>query len=111
MVFGGGAAKYVALQRQRVLVPVQMVARPLQLHSVAGASGGQLAPTPKHIDFKPGVHLKAGSLPAMVPAATTEGSPLAYDAPSRNDATHVGDIIIGPGSVRGWNQRNPGMLV
>jgi hypothetical protein len=27
------------------------------------------------------------------------------------DAAHIGDIIISPGPLRGWNQGNPGMLV
>jgi len=36
---------------------------------------------------------------------------LAYHAPPRDDAAHIGDIVISPGPLRSWNQGNPGMLV
>src|SRR6202041_2249620 len=45
----------------------------------------------------------------LVSAATNERSPLAYHAPPRDDAAHIGDIIISPGPLRCWNQGNPGM--
>ncbi len=47
----------------------------------------------------------------LVPAAGTTGSPLAHDATSRHDSTHLGHESLGPGTLRGWNARDPRMLV